>query len=116
MDQLDFQRGVMLTDESYQYIYVLKFGGGWERIGIPDVAHPDAQLLEGGVYEPGGMFGALWDSDPALQETIGYALNAYPLSYTGSVQLFEFGRMISTPSTVYVIYDTYTWDWYSHNS
>lgn len=116
IDQLDFQRGVMLTNESRDGIYVLKNGGGWEILSIPVGESPESEWLEGDIYIPGGVFGKVWQADPALLETVGYALTKYPIGYTGTVQQFQNGRMIATPSTVYVIYDTFTWDWFSHSN
>jgi len=116
IDQLDFQRGVMLTNDARDSVYVLKNGGGWEIFGIPSGESPTPEWLEGDIYVPGGTFGLVWRSDPALAETVGYALAEYPIGYTGTVQQFESGRMIATPTTVYVIYNSYTWDWFSHSN
>lgn len=119
-DQLDFQRGVMMLDESRTNIYVLKFGSGWDMFGIPPIPPEDYPTWEpgpeAGIYEPGNEFGALWESNATLREDVGYALSMYPTSYTGMLQLFEHGRMISTPTTVYVIYDDGTWDWFAYTA
>ena len=61
--QLDFQRGVMLVDESGSSIYVLKFGAGWDTFQIPPEpadGYPTPQPQpEGTIYAPGGFFGEL---------------------------------------------------------
>jgi hypothetical protein len=114
-EQLDFQRGVMLVDESGSNIYVLKFGAGWDLFGKPaeDAGDPILQPT-GDVYSPGGYFGALWLSNPSISDEIGFALSQYPTGYTATAQQFENGIMIETPTTIYVIYSDGIWDWFTY--
>lgn len=115
--QLDFQRGVMLLDESQAYIYVLKFGAGWESWAIPAGDQLAAELgPEPDIYIPGQIFGDLWRSDATLQEDVGFALSEYAISYPATVQDFEHGRMIATRTTVYVIYNDHSWDWFTYSA
>ncbi|HEX5167431.1 MAG TPA: Ig-like domain-containing protein [Thermomicrobiales bacterium] len=114
-DQLDFQRGVMMLDETRANIYVLKFGSGWDTWGVPTGEMPSAEPgPEQDIYVPGLTFGLLWRSNVDLQDDLGFALSEFAISFSADVQIFENGRIISTPTTVYVIYDDTTWDWFTH--
>lgn len=116
--QLDFQRGVMLVDESGASIYVLKAGAGWDTFQFP--AEPvDGYPLavpqpEGDIFSPGGFFGELWQSDPSVGDDIGFALSEDPIGFTATIQKFEYGLMIETQKTIYVIYNDFTWDWFTY--
>jgi hypothetical protein len=117
IDQLDFQGGVMMMDETQTSIYVLKFGSGWDTWSVPTGdSLPAAPGPEPDIYIPGLTFGLLWRSDIDLQEDLGFALSEYAISFSADVQIFDRGRMISTPTTVYVIYDDTTWDWFTHSA
>jgi len=106
----------MMLDASGTSIYVFKFGSGWDVFPVLGGETPIAsEGPEPGIFSPGGQFGALWESDSSIQDTVGYALSESAISYSGEIQYFERGWMIETPSTVYVVYDDRTWDWFSYN-
>lgn len=116
-EQLDFQRGVMLVDESGASIYVLKVGSGWDRFTMPTDDYPVPELQpEGDVYSPGSYFGALWQANPSVSDEIGFALTRDPIGYTAEIQRFDSGVMIATPTTIYVIYGDNTWDWFAYTA
>jgi hypothetical protein len=117
IDQLDFQGGVMMMDETQTSIYVLKFGSGWDTWSVPTGDLPSAAPgPEPDIYIPGLTFGLLWRSDVDLQQDLGFALSEFAISFSAEVQIFDNGRIISTPTTVYVIYDDTTWDWFTHTA
>lgn len=112
--QLGFQNGSMLHRADIDSIYVLVSGSSsWVR--RDNVASDHFESNDGpdaGTWEPGGIFGALWDSDPDLQDTLRYAVAKYESSFIANVQTFENGTMFSAPGVVYIFYDSGTWEFW----
>ncbi|MEX1157762.1 MAG: Ig-like domain-containing protein [Thermomicrobiales bacterium] len=116
-DQLEFQNGVMLLDQTGTHIYVLMFGAGWNVYPTPSQTDRSPEVgPDDGIFIPGGIFGELWFSEPGMSDEIGYALTEFHISFTGSVQTFEGGTMLATLTTVYVIYDGGAWDWFTYSA
>lgn len=65
-----------------------------------------------GLVVPGGVFAARWQSDPALQQALGFARSAEPLPVEAASQPFEHGLMVWVNSgpQIYVIADDKTWN------
>lgn len=110
-----FQHGTMFLREDSNTIYVLSSTGGWT--GFPNsatsveepVARPDD-----GLWEPGGIFGYHWKTNPWIADDIGYATSQYSTRFTTTLQEFEHGVILVGTNSIYVIYfDTSsTWEFY----
>jgi hypothetical protein len=105
--ELDFQRGKMLLVHETGQVYVMQTWGAWER--LPDTSGDDLpeflEIDEAGLWEPGGVLGHIWHSDPYYLEALGYAVDSEARSYDSLVQDFDTGRMIYNPEGfIYVLY------------
>jgi hypothetical protein len=119
--ELGFQHGTMYERFDTNEIYVLLADNQWRS--FPDTW--TAAEGEGGgpgpqenLWIPKGSFGKVWNSDPNLQQNIGYAVNsAAPHVMGGVVQQFANGIMLySDQGFVYVVYDDGSWAPYPDTS
>jgi hypothetical protein len=112
-----FQRGNMATLTNREEIYVLLASGGWSS--FPNIysdalePHPGP---EEGVWEPGGIFGGLWNAESSVRSDVGFATRQHATQFTASVQWFERGLMFVGPESVYVVYGDGTWEFYPQGS
>jgi hypothetical protein len=119
--ELGFQRGTMYERFDTSQIYVLFADKQWNQ--YPDtwtaaegegggVSPDDPQL-----WMPKGSFGKVWNSDPNLSNSIGYAVNPDWHLMGGVVQEFANGIMLySDQGFVYVLYNDSSWMLYPDTS
>lgn len=119
--ELGFQRGTMYERFDNSQIYVLFADYQWNM-------YPDTWTAaegEGGGTSPGdpqlwvpkGSFGKVWNSDPNLSNSIGYAVNSDAHVMGGVVQQFANGIMLySDQGFVYVLYNDGSWMLYPDTS
>ena len=118
--ELGFQRGTMYERYDQSEIYVFfsnrqwtKFQDTWTAAdGTGGGPAPEDQL-----WIPKRGFGLVWNSDPNLESSIGYAIAADEHVMGGVVQQFTNGIMLySDQGFVYVVYDNGTWQLYPDTS
>ncbi len=121
--ELGFQRGTMYERFDTGEIYVFFSNGEWAKFkdtwnpsdGEGGGAGPDA-----GLWVPKERFWKVWNSDPSLASSIGYAIeqDAHLMTTSGgSFQTFANGIMLySDRGFVYVVYDDLTWELYPDTS
>ena len=103
---LGFQNGTMLYRSDFDSVYVLISGlSSWEQRDNPGQPYPEFALgTDSGTWVPGGIFGALWESEPYLQDNLRLAVAPAESSFDATVQTFENGVMFSAPGVVYIFY------------
>lgn len=102
----------MLYRSDFDSIYVLVSGSSsWERRDNPGAPYPNSVQVTEGTWAPGGVFGALWQSELYYQETLGFAVSESESTFIASVQTFENGTMFSAPGVVYIFYSDGTGAW-----
>jgi hypothetical protein len=119
--ELGFQRGTMYERYDTSQIYVLFADNQWSP--YPDT-WTAAEGDGGGVspddpnlFIPKGSFGKVWNSDPNLAKSIGYAVKPDRHLMGGVVQQFAHGVMLySDQGFVYVLYDDGSWMLYPDTS
>jgi hypothetical protein len=119
--ELGFQRGTMYERFDTGEIYVLFADGQWSK--YPDT-WTAAEGDGGGISPddpqlsiPKGSFGKVWNSDPLLEKSIGYAVNSDAHVMGGVVQQFANGIMLySDQGFVYVVYNDGSWTLYPDTS
>jgi hypothetical protein len=118
--ELGFQRGTMYERFDTSQIYVLFADSQW--ISVPDT-WTEADGAGGGpapeqsLWIPNDSFGKVWNSDPSLPTTIGYAVNANKHVMGGVFQQFANGIMLySDQGFVYVVYNDDSWALYPDTS
>ncbi|RIK46333.1 MAG: hypothetical protein DCC58_03490 [Chloroflexi bacterium] len=114
--QLGFQHGAMYYRSDLGLIYVLSSTTQtWGSFLDTSTSVPEPQPApEPELWVPGGIFGYLWSAEPSVSADLGYAIQQYPASFSAQVQQFEGGVMLSSPDTIWVIYDDLTWDWFGN--
>lgn len=113
--ELDFQNGKMFQMGADGPIYVMYTDGSWEFFPVSAGEQPESTAgSEEGLWNPGGVFGQLWNENPTLQEKLGQALERQTHVFLSTVQGFEGGTMASNANGfIYVIYtDNPTWELY----
>lgn len=120
--ELGFQRGTMYERYDTSEIYVL-FISDNQWIEDPDTW--TASDGPGGGQAPGESdlwipkdgFGIVWNSDPSLASSIGYAVDPDAHVMGGVLQQFTHGIMLySDQGFVYVLYDDGTWQLFPDTS
>jgi hypothetical protein len=118
--ELGFQHGSMYERFDTGEIYVLYADNHWSPYadtwtaaeGEGGGAAPQDQL-----WLPEGSFGKVWNSDPEMQLTIGFAVDEHDHVMGGVVQQFANGIMLySDQGFVYVVYDDGSWAPYPDTS
>jgi len=89
--------------------------GFWEF--VPDTSSGDlpefVEVDASDIWEPGGVFGYIWQADPYVSETLGYAVSGSSYAYDSLSQQFDAGRMFySADGFIYVLYDNGIWELY----
>jgi len=118
--ELGFQRGTMYERFDTSQIYVLFADNQW--IQVPDTwtaadGEGGGPAPEDQLWIPKGSFGKVWNSDPSLPSTIGYAVNSDAHVMGGVVQQFANGIMLySDQGFVYVVYNDGSWTLYPDTS
>jgi hypothetical protein len=115
IQELDFQHGKMLQNYSTGEIIIMHTSGFWEF--VPDTSSgelPEFVEVDGsGIWEPGGVFGYIWQADRYVSETLGLAVSGSSYAYDSLSQQFESGRMFySDDGFIYVLYDNGIWELY----
>lgn len=114
--ELDFQHGAMILREDVGKVYVIESIGRWSELSEPsgEAPEPVAGDVEG-TWQPGGLIGLAWQSEPWISDTIGLALAEDAAVFDSQVQTFENGFMILSHSgQVYIFYSGGTWELYSN--
>ena len=118
--ELGFQRGTMYERFDTSQIYVLFADGQW--IQVPDTwtaadGEGGGPAPEDQLWIPNGSFGKVWNSDPSLATSIGFAVNSDAHVMGGVVQQFANGIMLySDQGFVYVVYNDGSWTLYPDTS
>lgn len=115
--QLGFQHGTMYYRGDTGTIYVLNATNlSWGSFLDSSTSLPEPEPApEPDLWIPGGILGFLWAAEPSVSAELGYAVQQYPASFSALVQQFEGGVMLSSPETIWVLYDDLTWDWFSNS-
>lgn len=105
--ELDFQRGKMFQNLDSSTIYVMETAGFWSS--VLDTSGDDlpefVETSEEGIWEPGGVFGYIWQQDSYVQDTLQYAVEGQTQEFMSVVQEFENGMMLSSADGfIYVLY------------
>lgn len=112
--QQDFQNGTMIYRSDNGVVYILISNQlVWSARTV--TATSDAAPVAGpspDLWEPGGLFGAVWHDDASVSTDLGYALAEYSQRFTATVQMFEHGLMFATQSSVYIFYDNGGWEFW----
>ena len=118
--ELGFQRGTMYERYDQSEIYVFFSNNQWIKTadtwtsadGEGGGPAPESQL-----WIPKRGFGLVWNGDPNLASSIGYAIAADEHVMGGVVQQFSNGIMLySDQGFVYVVYADGTWQLYPDTS
>ncbi len=111
---LGFQNGTMLYRSDFDSIYVLVSGeSSWDRRDNPGQPYPAFVQVTESTWSPGGIFGALWQSELYYQDTLKLAVSDSASEFIASVQSFENGTMFSAPGVVYIFYESDgTWEFW----
>jgi hypothetical protein len=121
--ELGFQRGTMYERYDQSEIYVFFSNNQWSE--FPDTWTADdgeggGPGPDAGLWIPKESFWKVWNSDPNLSSSIGYAVeeNSHLMDKQGgSVQTFANGIMLySDQGFVYVVYNDNTWELYPDTS
>lgn len=115
--QLGFQGGTMYYRGDTATIYVMSSNSfSWSSFLDTSTASPEPQAIpDSELWIPGGVLGYLWAAEPSVAEEMGYAIHQYPASFSAQVQQFEGGVMLSSPDTIWVIYNDLTFDWFGNS-
>lgn len=112
--QQDFQHGTMLFRADSGLVYVLVNNQLiWSTHPItgstdePAIAGPDASL-----WEPGGIFGAVWHAESTVSDSLGYALSDAATWFPATVQMFDHGLVFVSETSVYIFYDSGGWEFW----
>lgn len=115
VQELDFQRGKMLQNRANGQVFLMAVNLHWEFMydtagdALPEFVDVDGS----GLWEPGGVFGHIWATDPVVADMLGYAVAGQVYAYESEIQYFEGGQMIySADGYIYVLYDDGTWELY----
>lgn len=73
----------------------------------PAIAGPDASL-----WEPGGIFGAVWHAESTVSDSLGYALSDAATWFPATVQMFDHGLVFVSETSVYIFYDSGGWEFW----
>jgi len=111
--QLGFQSGAMYYRADIGTIYVLVQGDQtWSSFLDTSSASDEPQPgPDPTLWIPGGILGHLWRDESSVSDALGYAIDQYPASFSAQVQQFEGGIMVSSPDTIWILYDDLTWEW-----
>lgn len=115
VEELDFQNGKMLHNLATGEIFLMRTEGTWEFVlNTSEGEWPEfVEVDESGLYEPGGVFGYVWQSDPYVAETLGLAVSGEINAYDTVTQEFETGSMYySIDGFIYVLYENTFWELY----
>ncbi len=108
-----FQRADMLYRADTSTIYVLPTSGLWSSYVNTASELPIAQPgPEEGTWQPGGVIGALWAAEQSVNGATGYAISELALAFSGTVQTFEGGTVLVSPTSIYIIFDAGDWEFY----
>lgn len=116
--QQDFQHGTMLFRSDRGAAYVLINNQLiWSTYSASASTGPAAIYdPTTGLWEPGGVLGTVWRQDAAVSGALGLALSESPSSFKGTVQMFEHGLMMVSPTSVYIFYDDGGWEFWPATS
>jgi len=116
--QLDFQHGTMLYRADRGAVYVLINNQlVWSTYSVISPAGPaSTEGPEPGLWIPGGLLGAVWSDDATVSGTLGYALSADAVPFIATVQMFERGLVVVSPTSVYIFYDNGGWEFWPATS
>lgn len=108
-----FQRADMLYRADTNTIYVLPTSGLWSSYVNTASVLPSAQPgPEEGTWQPGGVIGALWAAEQSVSGATGYAISEDALAFSGTVQTFDGGTVLVSPTSIYIIFDAGDWEFY----
>ncbi len=121
--ELGFQRGTMYERFDTGEIYVFFANNEWAKFKDtwqPSDGEGGGPGPDAGLWVPKERFWKVWNSDPSLASSIGYAVeqDAHLMTTSGgSFQTFANGIMLySDRGFVYVVYDDLTWALYPDTS
>ena len=115
VEELDFQNGKMLHNLATGEIFLMQTSGTWEFVlNTSDGEWPEfVEVDDTGLYEPGGVFGYVWQADSYVAETLGLAVSGEISAYNTVSQQFETGHMFySVDGFIYVLYESGFWELY----
>lgn len=109
-DALDqpFQSGEAYYRADTGTLYLLSTDSmTWNSLPNTATGEPDPQPgPEDGTWIPGGIIGYHWLANQWIQDSLGYARAQYATEFTATVQEFENGVMLLTPSgDIFVLYN-----------
>lgn len=108
-----FQQGAMYLRGDTNQIYVVLTSGVWEMYPNTATEEPAPEATtDPALWTPGGALGYLWRAEPSVSGALGLAITQYPTTFSGSVQEFAGGVMLSSPESIYVLYADNTSEFY----
>jgi len=112
--QQDFQQGTMLYRADRGAAYVLINNQlVWSTYSVtPNSVGDPTSGPEDGLWVPGGLLGSVWSANESVQSDLGYALSQQAVSFNATVQMFEHGLAVVSPTSVYIFYDDGGWEFW----
>ncbi|MCO5177133.1 MAG: Ig-like domain-containing protein [Thermomicrobiales bacterium] len=112
--QQDFQQGTMLyrADRGAAYVLINNQLIWSTYSAAASSASAATGGPEDGLWVPGGLLGSVWNANESVQSDLGYALSPDAASFTATVQMFEHGLALVSPTSVYIFYDDGGWEFW----